>query len=214
MSIRVILALMMLFASTVPAAEAQLRPSPRVPMFIELSGGYGFQFGGGVSGRDGRLDIAESGSFGFTLDIPVRQNARVELFYWRQNSEVEIKPFLGTPSTSDVAVEYYQLGGMTEFPQGNLAPFGLFTLGTTRLIGKGDISGDEWRFSGTLAAGVKVAGQGRIGAKFEGRLLLTAANTGSAFWCGVGGCAIGIVGNPIAQGLLSASVFVKLGGPR
>ena len=134
MSIRVILALAVLSASAVPAAEAQLRPTAtRVPQLIELSGGYGFMFGGGVSGRDGRLDISESGSFGFTLDIPVQQNARVEVFYWRQNSKVEIKPFLGTPSTSDVAVEYYQLGGLTEFPQGNFAPYGLFTLGTTRL---------------------------------------------------------------------------------
>ena len=49
---------------------------------------------------------------------------------------------------------------------------------------------------------------------FEGRMFLTAANTGSSFWCGVGGCAVGLVGNPIAQGLLSASVFVKLGGAR
>ena len=214
MSIRVILVLAVLSASGVTAAEAQLRPSARVPQFIELSGGYGFHFGGGASVREGRLDIDESGSFGFTLDIPVQQNARVELFYWRQNSQVEFQPFVGTPSATDVGVEYYQVGGMTEFPQGNLAPYGLLTLGTTRLIAKGNLSGDEWRFSGTLGAGLKIAPQGRVGVKFEARLLLTANNTGSSFWCGTGGCAVGVVGNPIAQGLLSANVYVKLGGPR
>ena len=150
MSIRVIVALAALSAVTVSAAEAQQRrPTSRVPMHVELSGGYAYQFGGGGSTREGRIDISSSGSYGFTLDIPVRQNARIELFWWRQDSQVEIKPVLGTPSASDVAVEYYQLGGMTDFPQGNLVPYGLLTLGTTRLIGKGDISGDEWRFSGT-----------------------------------------------------------------
>jgi hypothetical protein len=148
------------------------------------------------------------------LDIPVQQNARVELFYWRQNSQVEFKPFVGTPSSSDVAVEYYQVGGMTEVPQGNLVPYGLLTLGTTRLIAKGNLSGDEWRFSGTLGGGLKIAPEGRVGVKFEARLLLTANNTGSSFWCGTGGCAVGVVGNPIAQGLLSANVYVKVGGPR
>ena len=136
------------------------------------------------------------------------------MFWWRQDSQVEIKPVLGTPSASDVAVEYYQLGGTTDFPQGNLVPYGVLTLGTTRLIGKGDISGDEWRFSGTLGGGVKIAGQGMVGVKLEGRLLLTARNSGSSFWCGSGGCAIGLVGNPIAQGVVSASVFLKLGGAR
>ncbi len=111
-------------------------------------------------------------------------------------------------------MEYYQLGGTTDFPQGNLVPYGVLTLGTTRLIGKGDISGDEWRFSGTLGGGVKIAGQGMVGVKLEGRLLLTAQNNGSAFWCGAGGCAVGLVGSPIAQGVLSGSVFVKVGGPR
>ena len=110
-------------------------------------------------------------------------------------------------------MEYWQLGGMTEFPQGNLAPYAVLTLGTTRLIGKGNLSGDEFRFGGTLGGGVKIAGPGTVGIKLEARLLWTARNTGSSFWCGTGGCAIGLVGNPIAQGVLSASVFVKVGGP-
>ena len=69
-------------------------------------------------------------------------------------------------------------------------------------------------FGGTHGGGVKIAGQGAVGIRLEARLLLTARNTGSGFWCGTGGCAIGVVGNPIAQGVLSGSVFVQVGGPR
>jgi len=214
MSIRVIIALATFSAVTVSVAEAQQRrPTSRAPMQIELSGGYGFHFGGGGSGRDGSVTLDESGSYGFTLDIPVRQDARIELLWWRQNTQAEFQPFAGAPSTVDVAVEYYQLGGMTEFPQGNLVPYGVLTLGTTRLLGRGNLSGDEWRFGGTIGGGVKIAGQGMVGLKLDGRLLWTARNSGSSFWCGVGGCAVGVTGHAVAQGLFSASVFVKLGGP-
>ena len=69
MSIRVILALAALYALTVSVAEAQQRrPTTRVPMHVELSGGYGYQLGGGGSTREGRIDITSSGSYGFTLD--------------------------------------------------------------------------------------------------------------------------------------------------
>ena len=212
MSIRVIVTLAALSAVTAAAAEAQRRPTSRAPMEVEFSAGYGFHFGGAASTREGTLTVDESGSFGFTLDIPVRQDARVELLWWRQNTQAEFQPFSGAPSSSDMAVEYYQLGGMTEFPQGNLTPYGVLTLGTTRLVAKGSLSGDEWRFGGTLGGGVKIAGQGKIGLKLDGRLLWTARNSGSSFWCGTGGgCAIGITGDAIAQGLFSASVFVKIG---
>ncbi len=216
MSTRVILALTVLAASTVAAAEAQRRPSPaRAPMQIELSGGYAYQFGGAGQTREGKLEVTSSGSYGFTLDIPVRQDARIELLWWRQDAQAEFRRFSSGGATAlDVAVEYWQLGGMTEFPQGNLAPYVVLTLGTTRLVGKENASGDEFRFGGTLGGGVKIAGQGAVGIRLEGRLLLTARNSGSSFWCGTGGCAIGVVGNPIAQGVLSGSVFVKVGGPR
>ena len=183
-------------------------------MEIELSGGYAYQFGGAESTQQGNLTVPSSGSYGFTLDIPVRQDARIELLWWRQDTQAEFQPFIGSPSAFDIAVEYWQLGGMTEFPQGNVVPYVVLTLGTTRLVGKGNTSGDEFRFGGTLGGGVKIAGQGVVGIRWEGRLLLTARNTGSGFWCGTGGCAIGVVGNPIAQGVLSGSVFVQVGGPR
>jgi len=186
-------------------------------MHIELSGGYAYQWGGAAKVRDGELKIPSSGSYGFTLDFPVRPGGRVELLYWRQDTRAEFSSVGiggGTEEEFDIAVEYWQLGGMTEFPQGNLTPFFVLTLGTTRLVGKENAGGDEFRFSGTVGGGVKIAGQGRVGIRLEGRALITASNTGSSFFCGTGGCAIGVVGDAIAQGVLSASLFVKLGDPR
>jgi len=58
-----------------------------------------------------------------------------------------------------MAVGYYQLGGMTDFPQGNLVPYAVLTLGTTRLIAKGNLSGDEWRFGGTLGEASRLLGK-------------------------------------------------------
>jgi hypothetical protein len=163
------------------------------------------------------LDLPSTDSYGFTLDVTLRSQQRLELLWWRQDTRAELDPVGGgMDEVFDMAVEYWQLGGMTEFPQGNFTPFAVLTLGATRLVAKGPVvTGDEFRFSGTLGAGVKIAGQGRVGARLEGRLLVTARNTDSAFFCGPGACAVvGGGAGAITQGVLSANLFVKLGGPR
>ena len=217
MSLRLIVALVAVSALNAAATEAQRRPSSSgAPMQAELSGGYGYQFGGGARVPDGDVNIPSTDSYGFTLDVTVRSQQRIELLWWRQDTRAVLDPFGGgMDEVLDMAVEYWQVGGMTQFPQGNLIPFGVLTLGTTRLVAKGDaLGGDEFRFSGTLGGGVKIAGQGRFGVRLEGRLLLTARNTDSVFFCGTGGCAVGVAGEAIAQGALSVNLFVKLGGPR
>ena len=216
MSIRAIALLAALPSLISTPAEAQRRPSSPLPR-IELSGGYAYQWGGNSQAPDGEFKVPSSNSYGFTLGFPVRPGGRVELLYWRQDTRAEFNPVgggAGTEDLFDIAVEYWQLGGMSELPQGNLTPFFVLTLGTTRLVPKGIASGDEFRFSGTVGGGIKIAGQGRVGVRLEARALLTASNTDSAFFCGTGGCAVGVVGDAIAQGVLSASLFVKLGDSR
>lgn len=212
MSIRVLVAIAALFLVNTPATEAQRS----APMSVELSGGYAYQWGGSSDITGGQIEIPTSGSYGFTLDVPVRSGGKLELLWWRQDTSAEFNAVGVGPNVglTDVAVEYWQMGGMTEVRRGNVSPFVVLTLGATRLIGKGNTTGNETRFSGTLGGGLKVSGQGRVGLRLEGRLLVTSSNTDSAFFCGLGGCAIGLVGDPIAQGVLSASLFLKLGGPR
>ncbi len=212
MSIRVLVAIAALFLLNTPSAEAQRPP----PAAVELSGGYAYQWGGSAPVNGGEIEIPTAGSYGFTLDVPVRSGGKLELLWWRQDTSAEFNAVGvgGNVDLTDVAVEYWQIGGLTEVQRGNISPFVVLTLGATRLIGKGNTTGNETRFSGTLGGGLKVSGQGRVGVRLEGRLLLTSSNTNSAFFCGLGGCAVGIVGDPIAQGVLSASLFVKLGNPR
>ncbi len=219
MSIRAIALLSALSPLISAPAEAQRQPSSSSspPTRIELSGGYAYQWGGTTEAPDGEFKVPSSDSYGFTLDFPVRPGGRVELLYWRQDTRAEFNPVGvggGTEDLFDIAVEYWQLGGMSELPQGNLTPFFVLTLGTTRLVPKGNASGDEFRFSGTVGGGIKIAGQGRVGVRLEARALITASNTDSAFFCRTGGCAVGVVGDVIAQGVLSASLFVKLGDSR
>ena len=83
------------------------------------------------------------------------------------------------------------------------------------MVEKGNVvTGDEFRYSDTLGGGVKIAGQGRVGVRLEGRLMIMARNDDSTFFCGTGGCAVGVVGETVAQGIFSVNLFVKLGSPR
>ena len=59
-----------------------------------------------------------------------------------------------------------------------------------------------------------MAGQGAVGVRVEGRLMSMARNADSTFCCGTGGCAVGVVGESVAQGVFSVNLFVKLGSPR
>lgn len=216
MSIRAIALLAALPSLISTPAEAQRRPSSPPPR-VELSGGYAYQWGGNSQSPDGDFKVPSSNSFGFTLGFPVRPGGRVELLYWRQDTRAEFNPVgggAGTEGLFDIAVEYWQLGGMSELPRGFLTPFFVLTLGATRLVPKGNASGDEFRFSGTVGGGIKIAGEGRVGVRLEARALITASNTESAFFCGTGKCGVGVAGDAIMQGLLSASLFVKLGDSR
>ena len=217
MSLRVLVVLVAASAVNAAALEAQRVPiSPETPMHIEFSGGYAYQFGGGASVSGGDVVVPPTDSYGFMLNIPVRELGRVELMWWRQDTRAELNPTGGgMGEVLDIGVEYWQLGGMTELPRGKITSYGVLTLGATRLVAKGDVvTGDEFRFSGTLGGGVKIAGQGRVGVRLEGRLMIMARNADSTFFCGTGGCAVGVVGETVAQGLLSVNLFVKLGSPR
>ena len=217
MSLRVLVALVAAAAVNATAVEAQRVPmSPEAPMHIELSGGYAYQFGGGASVSGGDVVVPPTDSYGFTLDVPFRELGRIELFWWRQDTRAELTPSGGGMSeVLEMGVEYWQFGGMTEWPRGKITTYGVLTLGATRLVAKGDIvTGDEFRFSGTLGGGVKIAGQSRVGVRLEGRLMIMARNDDSTFFCGTGGCAVGVVGETVAQGLFSVNLFVKLGSPR
>ena len=155
-------------------------------------GGYTWSFSRDVYylANSGRVDIKDSGHFGFTLDINVRPGTQVELLYNRQNSTLQFEQF-GVPSKQDVtgmSVEYFHIGGLYGQRNDKVMPYGAFTLGATRYAFKQPGVDDSWKFSLMPGLGVKYYAGDRIAIRLQGRLPITITEGGFGFACGGGGC--------------------------
>ncbi len=69
-----------------------------------------------LSVRRRPLSILSSGSYGFTFDVRVRDEALVDFLYIRQDNGLDLRRRDGGKQTLfDMNVEYYQGGGLIEF---------------------------------------------------------------------------------------------------
>ena len=185
---------------------------------VEISGYYGYQFGGKLTAIEGDLDIIDSEVYGVTLDIdlPMKPGGQIELLYSRQDTRLELKNYPSGEKEDlfDLVVEYYQIGGLqtASLPNPMIKPFGVFTLGAIRFLPKDSAYEDEWKFAITLGFGVKIFPSDRIGIRLQGNLLMPIMTTGGGLWCGGGGCAVGISSaTAIIQGNVMAGLIIKLG---
>ena len=72
-----------------------------------------------------------------------------EFYYSRQDTKLEFRErAIGNKvELFDMAVEYYQVGGVYHFSEDNIQPFVSFGAGVTRWAAKTDLASDEWQFS-------------------------------------------------------------------
>ena len=162
--------------------------------------GYGayrwtFSIGASRGLTTGDLDIKDSGIWGVALDINVpAPDTQVRLVYDRQDSKYQYKSLV--PAEEDGSVEYLHIGAVKGIRQGNVLPYGLFTLGATRYAADSD---DAWKFSIMLGLGAKVYLNERLGIMAQARLPYTFLSGGLGFGIGTGGASVGLVGTGLAQ---------------
>jgi hypothetical protein len=176
---------------------------------------YGYQWGGTLKGWDGEARLNSAANFGFILDIPVHgKDAYLELSYSRQVTDLVYREYgtgEGGQELFDIAVEYYQIGGMyTQIKQGPKA-FGTMSLGATRFAPQDSVYGSEWLFSAALGIGVIIPVSDRIGLRTHARLLLPFLYSGGGIWCGGSGCSIGVSGgSAVAQGDVVLGLVIRI----
>ena len=200
------------------AAVATLAASPAWAQGrAEITPFVGWQFGGWAAARNGDFRVSDEVVYGGILDFTVRPGAQAEFMYSRQETTLSFDDFFtGRRTLTDMTVEYIQGGGLIEIDRGHSAkPFVSATLGVTHLNpDQSQIEGvrvdDEWRFSFTLGAGVKVFPSERIGIRLQGHLLSTFLDTGGSIFCGGGGCSFGFFGYGIFQGSVSGGVTLAI----
>jgi hypothetical protein len=172
-------------------------------------------FGGQTTVYDGEINNVNSGSFGINASMEVKPLTHIEFYFNRQDSRLEFKewPSGAKKTLFDMSTEYYQGGVLQESQAGNVRPFGMFTLGAVRFNPKTPEYGDEWEFAVSLGGGVKVYSEkGNFGLRLQARMLLPIIWGGGSFWCGTGGCGVGLGGgSSIVQLDLGGGVFIGFG---
>ena len=179
-------------------------------MEISPYGGYLWSGSADVRFDDelGKLDVKSSPMWGIEVDINVMPGGQAVLLYQRQDSELTYQPNFGAKQTiGDVAIEYWQIGALGGTQNGNIMPFGLFTLGATRIIPKFAGGSDVWKFSMIFGVGAKIYLGERLGLRVQARMPWIITSGGAAISCGGNGCYTAFAGSGIVQADVSAGLI-------
>ncbi len=183
-------------------------------VLVTVLGGY--QWGGTFKGWDGEAKLNDAGSWGIAIDIPVRPDTYLELIYTRQVTDLSYREY-GTgqlePANElfDIAVEYYQVGGLYTMHKDGPRPFGTMSIGATRFAPQSSIYNSQWKFSAALGIGMLIPASERIGFRLHARLLLPFMYTSGGMWCGGGGCSVGVSGgSAVVQGDVAFGIVIRL----
>lgn len=188
---------------------------------VELTPFGGFQLGGRISFREGKLKFADAANYGVALDIPIRSMVMAELYYSRMESEADFSPYSNyeteyPATTFKTAVEYYQIGILKQLQKDKIAGFGGVTLGAAHMGPKTSDVDHAWRFAATFGAGLKYYATDHIGFRFQARLLMPMYFSGGGIYCGIGSggssCGLGLNSAAvIVQGDFTAGLIILLG---
>ncbi|MEE9448605.1 MAG: hypothetical protein V3V72_01035 [Ignavibacteriaceae bacterium] len=183
---------------------------------VEVFGFGGYMVASNVSVREGDLIIRDNPNYGVGLDIEIERGTMFELLWIGQQTRADLRRWQGgTETLFNLNIHYFQGGAVHEFREGRkqrAVPFGSFTLGATLFDASDPTVSDEWRFSVTFGVGGKFYLSDRIGIRLQARLLLPINFSSVGFWCGTGGCGVGVGSyTTFVQADFTGGIFVKLG---
>jgi hypothetical protein len=197
-------------------APPDLKPAP-TPNRFELGAYAGYLFGSSADGQNetgtSSANIEGAPSYGAMIDVLLRPNAFAELSYSRQQTELSLHRTNEAPYRYDLLVQYFQVGGLLEFPLPSVAwllpTFG-GTLGATVFTASDErASYDEVRFSILFEGGAKIRLAKFLGLRLRARAFLTFLTDDSALFCAGGvGCAYAYSGTALLQGELGGGAYV------
>jgi hypothetical protein len=189
-------------------------PLPSKVERLQLGAQVGWVFDSSVDTLNGSLEVDQGLSYNFYGDITIRPGLLGELSYTWLPTHLDFDP-LGGPEQqlTRLDVHYFQAGVQGEFLPGKVRPYMSVLLGATLFHPHATNIDDEWRFTMTLAGGVKYLPHPRFGLRAQARLLTTFSDVGSGLFCGVattgaGACTTGFGGTGIVQFELSGGAFV------
>lgn len=157
---------------------------------VEVTPFVGLRFGGYFtdisSPNDAELD--DSSSFGLIVGFILNPNARLELTWSRQETDLQLDGFFTSQSLFDLKVDYYHIGSVYQWDRGKAWPFLGISAGLTRLEPEDPGLDTENNFSVSLGGGIKYFFREQIGIRLEGRGYTTFLGSSGGLACGSFGC--------------------------
>jgi hypothetical protein len=190
-------------------ATTSIRPAPEVTVM----GGY--MLSGGTDAyrgvQYGRFNVTAGPLLYTSIAIPVRPGSNAELSYTYNWAGYIWEPNLGSPEDErNMGIHYIQIGGQQYIPNGNIHPYGSFTLGAAVFSPEG--GGSQWEFAFTAGLGVKNYINEKVAVRVDARLVLPVFWGGFGFACGTGGCGTGFGGTVgMWQGAFTGGLTYRLG---
>lgn len=175
---------------------------------VEVMAFGGYRFGGDfyeiATGRP--VDQDGAVSFGVVVNLPFRGDTQIEALATHQEARFTLPSEAGGTRWG-VAVDHYQVGGLTELGIGRARPFLTGTVGLTRYAAAGDT---EVRFSVAAGGGVKLFPTPRVGLRLDGRVFATFVDADAdILLCTTGFCVGSIDAWVVWQAEFTAGVVVR-----
>jgi hypothetical protein len=187
-------------------SQAQrITPAPE----ISIMGGY--MLSGGtdawVGPQFGRIDVTAGPVMGGSIAIPARPGSNIEISYMYNNAGYIWNPNAGfAQPEKSMGIHYMQIGAQQYVPNGNVHPYGSFTVGTATFTPAD--GGTQWEFAVTAGLGVKNYINEKIAIRLDARVVLPIFWGG--WYVGTGGVgAGGTVG--MWQGQFLGGIVYRLG---
>ncbi len=182
---------------------------------IDLSPFYGWQMNGRIKFYEGELKTDDNPLFGVTMDVLLAPGMGLRFLYSRTETTSYFKSYGSgfIDNSYNIVNEYYQIGSIKSIVNGNIEPFGAFTLGAARFHPLDAVQTDDvWRFSITAGLGVKIFFTEKIGLKLQGDFMMPMYFQGVGFYFGGGGSGLTVNGSvPLLQGNFNAGLVFRLG---
>lgn len=172
------------------ASSLALAPTPAAAQrtTVEISPFAGYRWDGQLDEDAGlfnrTVDVDQSELYGVRLGFVVTDAFQVEIEAQRQPTRFTRGGALFGPNgdLADVDIDSLEVGFLFQGGDGQVHPFGVFGIGTTRL--SPDLPGvdSESRLSASAGGGVKVFLNPHIGLRFEGRVHWTDTDDSQHWW--------------------------------
>ncbi|MDH3748372.1 MAG: porin family protein [Gammaproteobacteria bacterium] len=172
---------------------------------VEITPLIGYRFSGDFEVQDSQttVDVDDSASFGFLINVRNDANTTWELLYSQQRTDAQLSDPLVTVSSVDTDIHVLQLGGTYHGDGDKVQPYVAMTIGGTHISTDANGSQNDTFFSGSIGLGINVMPSKRFGLRLEARAYGTLTDSETDLFCRTGPdinlCAIRIESNLLGQ---------------